>query len=620
VQRRLTSASRRVVRALALGVAVSAGVTLLSQIGVLAGWETRAVDAFLFLRERQPEPEIVLVTIDEEAFESLGERQPLPRGYLAELADFLLKNGARVVAFDLVVKTATTVADDAALVAVSERAAEAGRGRLVFAALARPRPGPDGDRYEMGGPFSPALRAMFGFSSGPVGSDGVIRRMTLVLPAEGGGFLPSFALAAVAGWAEGPPAGLDAALQAGTSAMLLLPARAADGHIRDRQPISLSALTEPAWRVDFTGPPGSFPAFPSGPLVALARRREAPGLDNPFRGKIVLVGATFLEGRDFYPTPVGLMTGVEVQAHMIHTLLARTVLRPPRWGANLALLVGACVAVSILSLWLRPLWLAGAGLALIAVFAAASYEAYLRGGYWLDFVGPLVAMIAYIQASRLLARRRIRSAFGQYVSVEVLDRVLREGTDLGGELRTVSVLMSDVRGFTTLSERLPPSRVSEVMNDYFGAMVDVIMSHHGLVSDFVGDGILVIFGAPLDDGDHAWHAVETALGMQAALQRLNERWAAEGRPPLAMGVAVNTGDAFVGNLGSPRKKKYSALGDTVNSVARMEALNRDLGTDILISAGTLAMVKHRVRVRDRGEVRVKGKAQAVAIFELEGLA
>jgi len=150
-------------------------------------------------------------------------------------------------------------------------------------------------------------------------------------------------------------------------------------------------------------------------------------------------------------------------------------------------------------------------------------------------------------------------------------------------------------------------------------MVDVIVSHRGMVSDFIGDGILAIFGAPLDDAEHAWHAVQTAVGMQDALRGLNERWAAEGRPSLAIGVAVNTGEAFAGNMGSARKKKYSVLGDTVNSVARMESLNRDLGTRILISSATLSMVKDRVQVTDRGEVHVKGKSQALAIFELEGL-
>jgi adenylate cyclase len=312
------------------------------------------------------------------------------------------------------------------------------------------------------------------------------------------------------------------------------------------------------------------------------------------------------------------MAGVEIQANMVHTLLARRVVEPPHWGANLALLVAVCVAVSLLSLWLRPLWLTLAALALVAAFATASYEAYVRRGYWLDFIAPLVAMVGYIQTSRLVARRRLRSAFGQYVSEDVLDRVLREGSDLGGEVRVLSVLMSDVRGFTTLSERLPPARISEIMNEYFAEMVDVIMRHHGMVSDFIGDGILAIFGAPVEDPEHAWHAVQTALGMQRALERLNAKWAAEGRPPLAIGVAINTGEAFVGNMGSARKKKYSVLGDTVNTVSRIEGLNRELGTGILISAGTLAMVKERVQVRDRGEVKVKGKAQPVAIYELEG--
>jgi adenylate cyclase len=302
-------------------------------------------------------------------------------------------------------------------------------------------------------------------------------------------------------------------------------------------------------------------------------------------------------------------------------LLARSSLRPPpHWAVNLTLLVSVCVAVALLSLWLRPMWLTAAALVIVAISAMLSYEAYVRGGYWLDFVGPLVAMKLYIQGSKLLERRRIRSAFGQYVSVEVLDRVLRDGAGQGGEVRQVSVLMSDVRNFTTLAEGLPPARVSEIMNEYFAAMIDVIMRHQGMVSDFVGDGILAVFGAPVDDPEHAWHAVQAALGMQAALRQLNARAAAQDRPPLAMGVAVNSGEVFAGNIGSARKLKYAVMGDTVNTVARIEALNRDLGTEILIGAATLAEVGERVRVHDRGEVTVKGRARAVAIFELEALA
>ncbi|MBI4247413.1 MAG: CHASE2 domain-containing protein, partial [Candidatus Rokubacteria bacterium] len=341
-----------------------------------------------------------------------------------------------------------------------------------------------------------------------------------------------------------------------------------------------------------------------------------PDADNPFRDKIVIVGATFLEGRDVHPTPLGLMPGVEIQANIVHTLLARRALLPPPWWLNLTLLLAACLGVSVLSLWLRPRWVLLAALGLVAGLVAVSYEAYTRGGYWLDFVAPVAGMLAYLEGARLAARRRLRAAFGQFVSPEVMNRVLRDGAPLGGELRRVSVLMSDVRGFTTLSEKLPPVRISEIMNEYFTEMVDVILAHQGMVNDFIGDGILAIFGAPVDDPEHAWHAVQTTVGMQQALGRLNQRWRAAGALTLAMGVAVNTGPVFAGNMGSPRKKKYSVLGDTVNTVARMEGLNRDLGTEILISAETLAAVRDRVVVRDRGAVMVKGRAQPVEIHEL----
>jgi adenylate cyclase len=171
-----------------------------------------------------------------------------------------------------------------------------------------------------------------------------------------------------------------------------------------------------------------------------------------------------------------------------------------------------------------------------------------------------------------------------------------------------------------MSENLQPAQITEIMNEYMTAMVDVIMNHKGMVSDFIGDGILAFFGAPSDDPDHAWHATQTALGMQAALDQLNAQWGQTGRPPLSMGIAVNTGSVFAGNVGSPKKKKYAVMGDPVNTVSRMEGQNRELGTSILISETTLAMVNGRVAVRDRGAVTVKGKAEPVALFELVGLA
>ncbi len=601
-----------------MGLLVSVAVTAFSRTGVLAGWETRAVDAFLFLRDRVAAPEITLVVIDDDAFQALGQRQPLSRRYVADLADFLLKSGARVVAFDLVLTAPTAPAEDQALLATVARWSAARPGSLLFATFAMPAD-PDGaGGYTLLPAFSPELGGMFGFANAPIGADGMVRRFTPVLPRAGGGWLPALSLTTLAASAGLPPAELAKRLAENGTA-IPLPVREESGALAGPVATPVSQLATRSWRIDFTGPAGAFTTFPSEPLVQLARAGTEPDHDNPFRDRIVLVGATFAESRDHFPTPTGLMAGVEIHAHMVNTLLSRRALLPPPWYLNVALLTVVCVSISLLSIWLRPVWLALVGLALVAGLVAASYEAYTRGGYWLDFLAPLIGMLVYLQGAHILRRRRLRSAFGQYVSPEIMDRVLQTGTRLGGEVRRVTVLMSDLRGFTTMSERLAPEVVSEMMNEYFTAMVDVILAHRGLVQDFIGDAIMAVYGAPLDDPEHCWHAAHTAVAMHAALEELNRRWEAEGRGPLAMGIAVHTGEAFAGTLGAPRKKKYAVLGDTVNTTSRMEGLNRDLGTGILISGAVLAVLKDRVVVRDRGSVTVKGRRQPIEIYELTSL-
>lgn len=601
-----------------VGLLVSVAVTVLSRTGVLAGWETRAVDTFLFLRDRVAAPEITLIVIDDDAFQALGQRQPLSRRYVADLADFLLTSGARTVAFDLVLTAPTVPAEDQALLATAARWGAARPGALLFATFAVPAERDGGGGYTLLPPFAPELAGALGFANAPIGADGMVRRFTPVLPAAGGGWLPSFSLATLAAAGGLPPADLAKRLVADPAA-IPLPIREESGAVAGPAETPVGQLAARAWRIDFAGPAGAFTTFPSEPLVRLARAGTVPDQDNPFRDRIVLVGATFAESRDTFPTPTGLMAGVEIHAHMVSTLLSRRALLPPPWYLNVALLTVVCVSISVLSLWLRPLWLGLVGLALVAGLVAASYEAYTRGGYWLDFLAPLIGMLVYLQGAHILRRRRLRSAFGQYVSPEIMDRVLQTGTPLGGEVRRVTVLMSDLRGFTTMSERLAPEVVSEMMNEYFTAMVDVILAHRGLVQDFVGDAIMAVYGAPLDDPEHCWHAAHTAVAMHAALEGLNRKWEAEGRGPLAMGIAVHTGEAFAGTLGAPRKKKYAVLGDTVNTTSRIEGLNRDLGTGILISGAVLAVLRDRVVVRDRGSVTVKGRRQPVEIHELTSL-
>lgn len=188
-----------------------------------------------------------------------------------------------------------------------------------------------------------------------------------------------------------------------------------------------------------------------------------------------------------------------------------------------------------------------------------------------------------------------------------------------GEIREVSVLMADLRGFTAFCERVGPRRISQVLDDYLATMVDVILGQHGRVQDFVGDGILAIFGAPRPDPDHAWHATQSALQMQAAIRSLSGRWEREIGQRFALGVAVHSGEAFAGAVGSPRQRKYAVVGDPVNTTARLEELNRELGTSIVMSGDALAQVGNRVEVHARGVFLVRGRCQAVEVFELLGV-
>jgi len=217
---------------------------------------------------------------------------------------------------------------------------------------------------------------------------------------------------------------------------------------------------------------------------------------------------------------------------------------------------------------------------------------------------------------------RLEAPAAMLAHLDLEDSAVENGTSgaaLGGEIREVSVVMADLRGFTQFCERVPPELMSEVLNEYLAAMIDVILEHHGRVQDFIGDGILGIFGAPEDDPDHAWHAVQSALDMQAAIRRLGKKWRREHGISLSLGVAVHTGEAFAGTVGSPRQRKYAVVGNPVNTVARLEALNRDLGTEIVVTRDTLATTRDRVDVRPRGSFAVRGRSHAVEVFELRGL-
>ena len=212
--------------------------------------------------------------------------------------------------------------------------------------------------------------------------------------------------------------------------------------------------------------------------------------------------------------------------------------------------------------------------------------------------------------------RFIREAFGRYLTEEVVESLLESpaGLSLGGQRREVTVLMSDIRGFTTLSERLAPEEVIAMLNDYLGTMTDVIQAHQGTIDEFIGDAILVIFGAPVQRPDDARRAVKCALAMQAAMAGVNERLAGIGLPPIVMGIAVNTGEVVVGNIGSHKRAKYGVVGSHVNATARIQSHAE--GGQVLVSEFTLRAAGAGIETGPELSIQAKGFERPLKIHEV----
>ncbi len=238
-----------------------------------------------------------------------------------------------------------------------------------------------------------------------------------------------------------------------------------------------------------------------------------------------------------------------------------------------------------------------------------------------DELGELAG--AFNRMTRGLAERdRVRNLLGKVVSPEIAEKLLSREAVLGGEERMVTVLFSDLRNFTALSERRSAHDTVSLLNTYFTHMSAAIEAHGGVVDKYLGDGIMALFGAPVEHEDHAGNAVMAALAMQEALARMNRDLAAQGVPPLAMGIGINSGVVVAGNLGSPERLNYTVIGDSVNLAARLEGLTKRLGDDtaIVISADTLKQSLRQFRVRPLGAQPVRGKAEPVEVYAVLGIA
>jgi adenylate cyclase len=347
---------------------------------------------------------------------------------------------------------------------------------------------------------------------------------------------------------------------------------------------------------------------------------------------IVLVGFTAHGLMDVRPTPFdSVMPGVESHATAIANLLEGRGLQAP---VDLGVIeVIAVVLLGVVGPLLLPrigaIWGTVVALGLAAGVTALVYYEF-RQGVWILLLPPLVALavghvgsVTYQVLTEERERRWIKQAFRQYVPPAVVEQLGRDPEKLtfGGERRILTVMFSDIRGFTTYSERHPPEEVVAALREYLTALVEVVFRHRGTLDKFIGDATMAFFGAPFDNPDHALQACRAAVEMSDVVARLNEQWKAAGREPFVTGFGIATGEMLVGNFGSSQRFTYTVIGDQVNLGARLESLNKDYETTrhIIISQGTYDLVRDHVEVRPLGSVTVKGKHQAVDIFDLVGL-
>jgi adenylate cyclase len=341
----------------------------------------------------------------------------------------------------------------------------------------------------------------------------------------------------------------------------------------------------------------------------------------------VIVGLTASGLLDVFRTPFeseGIMPGIQLHAYVADSILANRFIRPPSTATTIFAALGGAIAVGLMSAML-PFAAATTG-ALIAIgLWTWGAVALFDNGHWLNMTQPISAIAlalfagtAYRYFVEERQKRTVKKLFGRYVSRDVYTRLIQnpELAELGGARREMSVLFSDIRGFTTVTEKGDPEELVAQLNEYFSRMVEIVFAHRGTVDKFVGDMVMALFSAPVDDSEHADHAVATAVQMVAELGRLNRKWQAEGKAALDVGIGVNSGQMIAGNIGSSSIMSYTVIGDNVNLGARLESLNKDYRTRIIISDATRTRLKGTYEVRPLGDVVVKGKTRSVAIYEV----
>ncbi len=361
-----------------------------------------------------------------------------------------------------------------------------------------------------------------------------------------------------------------------------------------------------------------------------AQKKEAfmSMLEPQVKDKICIIGLTAAGTQDFKPIPLeSNYPAVGTYGTILNSVLEGTFLSRVSSGTNYALIFLCAIAIALVASALPVGISFVCGVGVLVFYGIFSFILFGRHGIWIDVIGPFaggilsyVSVISYRFSVEAKEKRWVKKAFSHYISKDIMEEILKDPSklSLGGQSRELTFLFSDIRGFTSYSEKHRPEEVVSILNEYLNEMSAIVFRHDGTLDKYVGDEIVVFFGAPVAQADHARRAVCVALEMIAALKILQEKWRSQGRDILDIGIGINTGWVIVGNMGSMERMNYTAIGDAVNLASRIQGLTRTYNNHIIISEFTYALVKDFFSFKPLEAIKVKGKENPVMMYEVLG--
>ena len=611
---------------------------VLARSGLGRRLEYLMLDRMIDVRHRTPlqaDSRLFFVGIDDTTQTQFG-RWPFARIFHGELLGFLSAAHPAAVAWDILFTEENSVYDEAfidginalgapVITAAARAKAKSGNARPgVEFGLTAPLPN------VMNGGAVPAVEAAlipveplrkvsyFGFADSTPELDGVRRKVSLVLKI-GEQFYPNFALQSLMQFWKLAPSQIRVVL--GDAIYIESP------EVRRRIPINRQGDFLINYRYeadDVANRNYAFLHYALGEKYNGRPANDLPDLD----GKLVIIALTGTGTSEIGPSPLSARSQIPlVHVNVLDNILREDYLRVAGpWVVWLGWLV-----VAYLSVWLLERLHFGVLIAVLPLIVVAAlavmYAAFVKANLWLPLAVPLLAFMLLhfgTTGSRVFqeqaARKRIKRTFSSYLSPAVLDHVLANPNEmaLGGERKPVTILFSDIRGFTSMSEAMEEDEIIQHLDEYFTEMVECVNHHGGTLHKFIGDAIMAVWGDVISEGPEidARNAVRAALEMRSALVRLNEKWQAEGRVLFRIGIGLNQGRVLVGNMGAPQRMEFTVIGDAVNAAARIEGLTKEWQTDIAVGENVQALVSDQFVFQTLGLFRLVGKRNALRIYSV----